>query len=747
MRVVKRPLCFLCIVYIMVMFIYGWWQNKRPPKLKEEVVYTQSKEIVCLYGRIYKQEMKNENYLIYVTVVSNAINSKVKNLLIYSKEQQKFSVGSIVEVKGRISMPEPSSNPGQFNAKAYYNIQDITHIMYSGEIRLQREHKNFYMEILYYLKNNIKDSLYEIEEPKYAAILEGILLGDRSKISEETSTLYQEGGILHILAISGLHISLLGMYLFKFVRKIGASFFIAGSISIGIMMSYGIMTGMSISTIRAFIMFALLMISQITGRTYDMLSALALAGLVILTGNSKEIQSVSFLMSFGAILGICILAPSLNKIFPVKQKIIKNMITSVSIQLMTFPITLYFFYEMPLYGIFLNAIVIPSMTILIFSGLLASILGMFSVVLGGIVLGPAHYILVIYEWLCNVFLRLPYSVLKVGQPMIWKIVIYYMGLFVLVFLNVKSKSKKECKVTFKYLIGFLLLMIFFFYSPKPGMTITFLDVGQGDGIFIEAPSGTTYLIDGGSSSNTKVGNYILEPFLKSQGVSSIDYAIVTHMDSDHMNGILELIEKNPNQGEHYITTYISIKNIIVPKLQEPDEAYIKFINIAKQKGITIIYMEKGMKIMDGEVTFYCLHPYMGGQVSGKNENSLVLYLDFKEFQGLFTGDVEGTEEKKLMVALGEYWEEEKVEQIEVLKVAHHGSNFSTTEEFLQIVRPLVSVISCSSTNTYGHPHPQLMERLEETETKIYKTLESGAITIWTDGEKMRIETFKPRLYN
>ena len=755
MKGIRRPLCFLCLTYIILIFIVGWWHNKLPPELEKEVVYAPSKETVHLYGRIYKQEVRNENYLIYVTIiaasdnlaVSNAIHSRVKNLLIYSQEQQFFSIGSIVEIRGQLFIPESPSNPGQFNAKSYYNIQDITHIMYGGEVKLQSEHKNPYIEALNHLKNKMKVSLYSIEEPHYAAILEGILLGDRNQISDETSTLYREGGIFHILAISGLHISLLGLCLFKFIRKIGASFFIAGSIAISVMVSYGIMAGASVSTIRALIMFALLMIAQIVGRTYDILSALSLSALLLLMSKPKEIQSVGFLLSFGAVLGICLLTPVLKKILPFQHKIMENMITSFSIQLMTFPIILYFFYEIPLYGIFLNVIVIPVMTILIFSGLFASIAGMFSMVLGGILLGPAHYILVFYEWLCSLFLQLPYAVLNVGQPAIWKIAMYYIGLIIMIFLCVKFEPKKERKDGFKYIIAFLLLMLFFFYSPKNGMTITFLDVGQGDGIFIEMPSGMTYFIDGGSTSKTRVGSYILEPFLKSQGISCIDYAIITHMDQDHMNGILELIEKNPNQGESYITSYIRIKHIMLPKLQEPDEEYIRFINLAKQKGIEVIYMEKGMKFIDEEVTFYCLHPYTTGQKKGKNENSLVLYLDFKEFQGLFTGDVEGTEEIQLNKGLEEYWRGNKAETIEVLKVAHHGSNFSTTEEFLQIVNPLISIISCSSTNNYGHPHPQLIERLENVGTKIYGTVESGAITIWTDGEKMEIQTFKPRLSN
>lgn len=308
----------------------------------------------------------------------------------------------------------------------------------------------------------------------------------------------------------------------------------------------------------------------------------------------------------------------------------------------------------------------------------------------------------------------------------------------------KNREGSKISLSRKYLIFLIILLIFLLYNPREGLYITVLDVGQGDGIFLESPSGRTYLIDGGSTSSSKVGQYIIQPYLKSQGISNIDYMIATHMDEDHINGLLELIEMIPDEGSKPLETYITVQNLILPKLREPDDTYLKFVSRAEGKGISIIYMSAGMSLQDGDVMITCLHPAYAVQSTDKNEYSLVLFLDYKNFQMLFTGDVEGAGEEQLLDVIQDESNIDGLSSIEVLKVAHHGSKNSTPEELLAILEPKISIISCGLNNSYGHPHEELLERLEAVESQIYKTAECGAITIWTDGEKMKIETYVGR---
>jgi len=307
--------------------------------------------------------------------------------------------------------------------------------------------------------------------------------------------------------------------------------------------------------------------------------------------------------------------------------------------------------------------------------------------------------------------------------------------------GIVQKNSEESKISLsrKYLLFLIILLIFLIYNPREGLYITFLDVGQGDGIFLESPSGSTYLIDGGSTSSSKVGQYIIQPYLKSQGISNIDYMIATHMDEDHINGLLELIENIPEEGSKSLVSYITVQNLILPELREPDNTYLEFVARAEGKGISIIYMSAGMSLQDGDVIITCLHPAYEVHSPDKNESSLVLYLDYENFQVLFTGDVEGDGEEELLDVIRDKYIDE-LSSIEVLKVAHHGSKNSTPKELLAILKPKISIISCGLNNSYGHPHEELLERLEAVESQTYKTAECGAVTIWTDGKEMRIET-------
>ena len=254
----------------------------------------------------------------------------------------------------------------------------------------------------------------------------------------------------------------------------------------------------------------------------------------------------------------------------------------------------------------------------------------------------------------------------------------------------------------------------------------FLDVGQGDGVFMRTASGTTYLIDCGSSDNKSLYEYTLEPFLLSEGISFVDYIIVTHCDSDHISGIEDLLE----------TEKIDVGTLVLPYLQETDERYDNLIEIGKRSGAEIEFIYSGISICDGETRLSCLHPDKNYHSNDKNVMSTSLLVEYGDFSMLLTGDISESEEKIIL-------ESGKLkENITVYKAAHHGSKYSNSMELLNYINPVYTVISYGEDNSYGHPHKEVNERLEEIGTKVFYTAKSGAVSIKIDSSRLWIDSVK-----
>lgn len=262
-----------------------------------------------------------------------------------------------------------------------------------------------------------------------------------------------------------------------------------------------------------------------------------------------------------------------------------------------------------------------------------------------------------------------------------------------------------------------------------GMEITMLDVGQGDSVFFRSPDGTTFLSDGGSTNVLAVGDYRLLPFLKAEGEGTIDYLLISHMDQDHISGVAELLEDSRKSGG------ISIGKAILPEVGKKDEAYEEMEAKLQEAGVEIRYMGKGDVLKSDTLSLTCLWPQKGSLSDDRNEQSLVLMAEYGEFQMLLTGDI-GEQAEKVLASSG------ILQPVELLKVAHHGSRHSSSEAFLSQVRPELSLISCSSTNRYGHPGQETLERLMGVGSRILITKDRGAIRVHTDGKKVWVKTWK-----
>lgn len=238
------------------------------------------------------------------------------------------------------------------------------------------------------------------------------------------------------------------------------------------------------------------------------------------------------------------------------------------------------------------------------------------------------------------------------------------------------------------------------------------------------------MIDGGSSSKKNIASYQILPYLKNQGISVIDTMLVSHTDLDHISGVQELL----TMKEKHLTT-LRIKNLLLPDWQSPDPVYYKLEEQAKRCGISVMKLHQGQKFRLGTTRLEILAPEPDAKGADVNEEGMVVELQYGKFKGLFTGDIGAETEKKLL---------NRLDDVDFLKVGHHGSRYSTCQEFLDKVRPELAVISCSDSNTYGHPSPETTERLRKNGIRTEYTMKNGAITVVTDGQKMWPERFLER---
>lgn len=761
-----------------------------------------------------------------------------ENILCYLREGvPEPEIGSLVILKGTLKNFQQPTNPGQFNAPFYYQILRISFRLNQAEIQVKSDRFYKIAEGLYQLRRKAGSKVDALLPEQEASVMKTMLLGEKGILDEEIKGLYQRNGIAHILAISGLHISMIGMGLYQLLRRAGLKIKLSAILASMIIVLYGMMTGFAVSAIRAIAMFLLQMLAQILGRTYDRITALAVAAVLVLVEQPLYLFHSGFQFSFLCVLGISLILPVLGNVRKGKK-----LFEGVALMAVTLPVYLGVFYQIPVYSMFLNFIVLPMMSILMGAGIVMILAAFLCTPLAIPAAWLITGILMVYERLGLFTEKLPHHYWTPGCPAKWQLAVYVAILIIIAVLG-RTKRKavlyqrdcihkeyihKDCihrrggcakeilqedppchevlqyeksqyemqnkrirriachggKWISTYGIpvgicwGFLLLgVVILTWRFRPELQVTFLDVGQGDCIFLQTEDGASYLTDGGSSSVSKVGKYRMIPFLKYQGASQIKAVFVSHADSDHYNGIAELLEQAELEG-------IRVENLVLTDIADEcrSEGYEELVELAGQNGITVQLLHEGQQLQDGELLFQCLHPSKGYRAEDLNETSMVLLVTYREFSMLLTGDVQGAGEEHLTQELQDWkepgvtqmqdvirisgeeesMEEESIEderieeQIEekrpqnkiganhaeteltILKVAHHGSKNSTSEEFLKAANPKLAIISCGEGNRYGHPHEETLERLEKVDIPWFCTKDYGAITVTVD-DKSRVQ--------
>ena len=344
-------------------------------------------------------------------------------------------------------------------------------------------------------------------------------------------------------------------------------------------------------------------------------------------------------------------------------------------------------------------------------------LGMVSVIAGKVVGFPAHLVLSLYERLGEWFVSFPYSVISLGREKPWQLMLYY-AILLAVLLGLWYGRRKF----FVCLLPMALLVVTLRFHS--GFEFAALSVGQGDCLYMRLPDGTICLVDGGSTSEKNIGKYRILPYLKYCGAAEIDYIFLTHLDEDHMSGIRELLEV------YGTLEGVRIDTIFFPAISNPDEKYMEMWTLAEEKGVSVRMIGAADKLKGNGYELECLYPIKGAYSEDKNDSSIVLQLTFQEFSMLLTGDMGFDGERELL-------NRKCLENIDVWKVSHHGSKYSGGEDFLEVIRPNLSLISVGR-NSYGHPSRELMDRLKSVGSQVETTLESGALMLQSDGHTFSI---------
>lgn len=693
----RRPLCLLCLIYVFLIMLCMTFMSQIP----EERQYNDQNIRFC--GKVYNMGVKNNHTVIYlknsqedISVIcylsenlentsqkdsektfqnlsENESDHQSKNTSDYLPEgtsdyqskntsnnsiSKKLKIGNTVVVQGKVRQFASATNDGQFDMKEYYAVMGIDFSMTGCRYEIVSETYWPVRHGLYVIKNSLSNVIDASMSKEDAGVLKAMLFGDKTGMDEEIKELYQRNGIAHIIAVSGLHITLWGMGLCRLLRKIRIPLSAANSVSFLFVVLYGLLTGSQASAVRSIIMFSLYLFAEIVHRTYDLMTAMSLSAALLLFWNPLYAYYSGFLLSFSAVAGIAFIHPfitGLSKqqklidamvlkidtivgkiIKKIKKFIVSSFRVSLSVLLSTLPIQIYFFYTFSIYSLILNILITPFVGILMVVGMVGSVIGVIMPGMGKGILWFCHLILSGYEKLCLLFDNLPFAHPVIAKPEIHKMIIYYCVLFLLCLCSsdcgkrwMKKGGKRLTELIPKYgrrivvniekyraFLAVLLLLLnplFLCIHTVKDTMLTMLDVGQGDCFVLEGKSGLCMMIDGGSSSVSEVGKYRIAPFLRSHGIQTVDFVFLTHADKDHTNGVLELLE---NQKSNRIV----IRYLVLTDYAKENEAYQTILSAAQKSGTQVLYFSEGDHIEGNDFMLTCLYP---GKASGKGKDDNV----------------------------------------------------------------------------------------------------------------------------
>ena len=816
----KKNRLFFCSLLCLTLFMLNFYSvNHRYRAERESIGYILPLQAVLRGKVMYVEEQEKKwKLLLSSCIVDTALkkkNSSLKNEEKYQKRNdlhfQKLILylpkestgegsillplpGQICSVKGHFLELSPATNEGEFSLPSYYKGEGISGVFQAKTIELVRGESSPFAKEMFTLKQSLGNRIDALFPEETAAFLKSLFLGERSGITLSEKSLYQSAGISHILAISGLHLSLLGGFFYRLLRKIKLSSLLSSLITSFFLFSYFLFTGSSHSAFRALFMLFLRFAAIQLGKGKDLLSQLSFALLFLLWLNPLSLYSIGMQCSFFTLFVFFLLEerpgkavrkkkekalskvckkhalgfskhPSLLLKFPAYlSKLIPCLLSTLPHRLQgsflfylaLLPLFSLTQFSFPLYAPLLNLLLLPLLPFFFLLGAVSIFLSYLpeqDFLLLRLLSFSSRFLLNLLFQIFHLFmeksLALPFSQILLGKMQVLSVMFYFLFLYLLFFFP-KAKS-----LSLLLSLGFLLSLPLYLPRPPKELEIAALDVGQGDG-FVLRKGNLVFTIDNGSTSKNLFPEQIFFPYCKAKRIQHIDYALLTHCDRDHISGIQALLEKNPS---------IDLSHLILPASALEDHRYDLLKRLAYNHGADIFYWQKGDELVFSEqgiclptkvnalaensattkkgwpgtkghqLYIRCFYPNDSSYMEEANAHSIGCLLEYGHFRMLFTGDMPKEAEEAL---LENCREAEVSPVVDVLKLAHHGSKTSSCPSFLSETQAKFALFSYGKKNRYGHPHKNTVENCQKYCLFPLETAKLGEILIKTNGEQFEI---------
>lgn len=663
--------------------------------------------------------------------------------------------------KVKLSRPRNFRNPGAFDYAGYLRKLGIHAIGWCGEKDsvevLARDQGWKFWEVVYNVKDRMERYAGETMKPRNASLFNAMVFGEKGDLSNEDSELFIKTGIAHLTAVSGLNIGFVAFtsyfvlnwagirFLIRFFPKAalaGWSGRLAALASIVPVLFYALIVGEMVSSIRAAIMGVLFLLAIAIRSGHFHYYTLATSALAILLWKPGSLFDAAFQLSFAAVFFIIFLFSNCLKLtegayspltstafeeFMLKHKYLSGyFFTGLFAAIGALPLTAFHFNRLNPLGLFINLLAVPISDVIVTLGLFLSFLSLFLRQAASLLAFVPEFCTALLVRIAEGFAVLPLASVRVSTPSPGLIIAYYW--IVIAAAIFKKNIKKALLVSLP-----ALLLLLFFPGPEPRLgkeelAVTFLDVGQGDSALVRFPKGKTMLIDGGRLfGDMDLGKWVVAPFLWDMGLRKVDYLVASHPDSDHIGGLLYILDEFETGILH--ENGDSSKNKYMEGLREA----------AKAREIPVRALKSGDLLRIGDAVVEVLNP---GEISAgpqgkdeekENNRSLVLRVGCGEVSFLFTGDIEYGAEAAMMNS-------GKTLRSTIIKVPHHGSATSSSMDFIKAVQPEVAVMSVGADNIFGHPETKVWGRYKKSGATVLSTAHCGAIEVFTDCKTYRVKT-------
>jgi len=701
--------------------------------------FTDGENPVNICGRVANFPIqKDKSTQLEITTEQISQHGKLSNtcgnILVYCKSFQIYlQRGDAISCSGVLCKPRSERNPGEFNYREYLEANKIYAIMYvkhdsAIQILPAQNKKFFFTKLLNGSRNYFEYIIDRAYSGQNRALLTGLILGERSEISLDIKEAFSKIGVMHVLAVSGLHVGFIIIIFSTLFRLLRVPFQINNILTICCILFYMFIVGFMPPVVRASITSVLYLMGIILHRQSNLINLIATAALIILLINPLQLYQASFQLSFIAVVSIVYLYRILKNVFnkfswtyhfkkfKISNYFFQLFLVSLAASCGTMPLIIFYFEKLPLMAMFINILVIPLVGIIIALGFVYAAIVFVYPPLADLIASSNDMLLTFLIEFITKLAEFPFSYIPIYGLNFFHILLIYLVLLMFFHIN-----QKKCQKALIYILLISLNIIVWrdTDSSSRWLTVIFFDVGDGDAALIEFPDKKRMLIDGGNQVLMfNAGQRHIFPYLKRHHIKEVETILLSHPDTDHLGGIPYLLNRIP------------VNRVIDNGTKRNSWVFERYLTLIDSLNIFHDTVFAGERIDSAtNVGMFVLHP-IAQEIHGDINNlSLVVKIIYGEISFLFTGDIEHPVEQRLL----RYG---NLLKSNVLKVPHHGSNSSSTLNFLKLVNPKYAIISVGEFNKFNHPSPKVLDRLRSLQIQTIRTDVNGAAIFRTDGKKL-----------